>query len=129
MIYWIFLLFAIVAEIIGTVSMKYASVHGAMTGHVVMFVMIACSYLLLAIAVKKIALGVAYALWEGIGTVAITFFSVAWFGEVMTPLKATGLAVLLLGIALVKSGCKEERARPAKSRSNVIKLEVNHATA
>ncbi len=38
--------------------------------------MIATSYIFVAIAVKKVALGVAYALWEGIGIVIITTFSV-----------------------------------------------------
>ena len=46
-----------------------------------MLVMIALSYIFLAFAVKKIALGVAYALWEGIGILLITLFSVMLFDE------------------------------------------------
>lgn len=53
MIYWIFLGLAIVAEIIGTLSMKYASVSGELTGHIVMYFMITGSYIMLALAVKK----------------------------------------------------------------------------
>ncbi|MCO9667080.1 multidrug transporter subunit MdtJ, partial [Salmonella enterica subsp. enterica serovar Montevideo] len=41
-----------------------------------MLVMITLSYIFLSFAVKKIALGVAYALWEGIGILFITIFSV-----------------------------------------------------
>lgn len=44
--------------------MKYASVSGEMTGHIVMYFMITGSYVMLSLAVKKVALGVAYALWE-----------------------------------------------------------------
>ncbi|WP_016594082.1 multidrug/spermidine efflux SMR transporter subunit MdtJ, partial [Yersinia pestis] len=87
MIYWIFLGLAIIAEIIGTLSMKYASVSGEMTGHIVMYFMITGSYVMLSLAVKKVALGVAYALWEGIGILIITIFSVMWFGETLSPLK------------------------------------------
>lgn len=54
MIYWIFLGLAIVTEVIGTLSMKYASVSGDMSGMYVMYVMIASSYILLAVAVKKL---------------------------------------------------------------------------
>ncbi|MBG6240989.1 MAG: multidrug/spermidine efflux SMR transporter subunit MdtJ [Candidatus Symbiopectobacterium sp. Dall1.0] len=104
MIYWIFLACAIAAEIIGTLSMKYASLSGSPLGHMVMYGMIALSYLLLSIAIKRVAMGVAYALWEGIGIIFITLFSVMLFDESLSVLKVIGLAILLVGILLVKSG-------------------------
>lgn len=107
MIYWIFLALAIVTEVIGTLSMKYSSVSGDMTGLLVMYFMIASSYILLAMAVKKVALGVAYALWEGIGVIFITAFSVLLFHESLPPMKLIGLALLIVGIALIKSGTKK----------------------
>ena len=67
MFYWILLGLAIAAEITGTLSMKWASVGHGNSGFILMLVMIALSYIFLSFAVKKIALGVAYALWEGIG--------------------------------------------------------------
>ena len=84
MFYWILLALAIVAEITGTLSMKWASVSGGHTGFILMLVMIALSYIFLAFAVKKIALGVAYALWEGIGILLITIFSVLLFDETLS---------------------------------------------
>lgn len=107
MIYWIFLALAIVAEVIGTLSMKHSSVSGDITGLLVMYFMIASSYILLAMAVKKVALGVAYALWEGIGVIFITAFSVLLFNESLSPMKIIGLALLIAGIALIKSGTKK----------------------
>lgn len=107
MIYWIFLASAIVTEVIGTLSMKYSSVSGDMTGLLVMYFMIASSYILLAMAVKKVALGVAYALWEGIGVIFITAFSVLLFNESLPPMKLIGLVLLIVGIALIKSGTKK----------------------
>ncbi|PNM23880.1 multidrug/spermidine transporter subunit MdtJ [Yersinia enterocolitica] len=125
MIYWIFLGLAIVAEIIGTLSMKYASVSGEMTGHIVMYFMITGSYILLALAVKKVALGVAYALWEGIGILIITVFSVLWFDESLSPLKIAGLVTLIGGIMLVKSGTRKPK-KPSSPHNNSGE---QHATA
>lgn len=110
MIYWFFLACAIAAEIIGTLSMKYASISGSPLGHMVMYGMIALSYLLLSIAIKRVAMGVAYALWEGIGIIFITLFSVMLFGESLSVLKAIGLAILLVGMLLVKSGVRKAPA-------------------
>ncbi|CNH06519.1 multidrug/spermidine efflux SMR transporter subunit MdtJ [Yersinia pekkanenii] len=118
MIYWIFLALAIVAEIIGTLSMKYASVSGEMTGHVVMYFMITGSYILLALAVKKVALGVAYALWEGIGILIITLFSVMWFDESLSPLKIAGLVTLIGGILFVKSGTRKPKKPNSGDQGN-----------
>lgn len=143
MIYWIFLACAIVAEIIGTLSMKWASLSGGMTGNIVMLVMITISYIMLSFAVKRVALGVAYALWEGIGILFITLFSVLWFDESMSMMKLMGLATLIAGIALVKSGTVKTKksptkageqkstvaakTKPAQSKTNVTG--GNHATA
>jgi spermidine export protein MdtJ len=53
MFYWILLALAIVAEITGTLSMKWASVSGGHTGFILMLAMIALSYIFLAFAVKN----------------------------------------------------------------------------
>lgn len=58
---------------------------------------------------QKIALGVAYALWEGIGIVLITIFSVQLFGEPLSPMKIAGLAVLIAGIMLIKTGTTQKK--------------------
>ncbi|MBO2029272.1 multidrug/spermidine efflux SMR transporter subunit MdtJ [Klebsiella pneumoniae] len=117
MFYWILLALAIIAEITGTLSMKWASVSGRAhrlyfnAGHdcpVIYF---------LAFAVKKIALGVAYALWEGIGILLITLFSVLLFDESLSLLKIAGLTTTVIGIVLIKSG----------TQKSVFKQEVAHA--
>ena len=114
MIYWMFLGLAIITEVIGTLSMKNASVSGGSAGMIVMYIMIASSYILLSMAVKKVALGVAYALWEGIGILIITTFSVMWFHESLSPLKLGGLALLIAGITLIKYGTKKvQKKQPA----------------
>ncbi|OMP92678.1 multidrug/spermidine efflux SMR transporter subunit MdtJ [Raoultella terrigena] len=112
MFYWILLALAIVAEITGTLSMKWASVSGDRTGFIFMLAMIALSYIFLAFAVKKIALGVAYALWEGIGILLITLFSVLLFDETLSVVKMAGLATLVVGIVLIKSGTKKAVKQP-----------------
>lgn len=119
MFYWILLGLAIAAEITGTLSMKWASVSDGNGGFILMLVMIAASYIFLSFAVKKIALGVAYALWEGIGILFITLFSVLLFDESLSAMKIAGLATLVLGIVLIKSGTRKSR-QSAK--------EVTHAT-
>ncbi|HCW98911.1 MULTISPECIES: multidrug/spermidine efflux SMR transporter subunit MdtJ [Pantoea] len=109
---WVLLLLAIFSEIIGTLAMKWSSVDESGTGYLIMLVMIACSYIFLSFAVKKIALGVAYALWEGIGIVLITIFSVQMFDEPLSLMKIAGLTVLIVGIMLIKTGTTQKKEQP-----------------
>jgi Membrane transporters of cations and cationic drugs len=115
MFYWMLLSFAIAAEIIGTLSMKWAAVGDGSFGFILMLVMITISYIFLAFAVKKIALGVAYALWEGIGILFITVFSVLLFNEALSPMKIAGLTTLVVGIVLIKSGTRKPTPQPKET--------------
>lgn len=49
----------------------------------------------------------AYALWEGIGILLITLFSVLLFDEALSLVKMAGLATLVAGIVLIKSGTQK----------------------
>lgn len=110
---WIYLFAAILCEVIGTSVMKFAGSHHApLIGYLVMYAMIGLSYCFLALAVKKVPVGVAYALWEGIGIVLITFISVLWFGELVGLYKALGLGLIIMGVLMIKAGTK-----PAKNNS------------
>ena len=121
MLYWIYLLLAIGAEITGTLALKWSSQNASAGGYILMLVMIALSYILLAFSVKRIALGVAYAMWEGIGIILITLFSVILFNESLSLNKTLGLAILLAGIALIKTG-----TRAARSGGKAKVKEANH---
>ncbi|OAT32858.1 MdtJ family spermidine export protein [Buttiauxella brennerae ATCC 51605] len=114
MIYWILLALAIIAEITGTLSMKWSSVSDDNLGYIFMLLMITLSYILLSFSIKKIALGVAYAMWEGIGILFITVFSVLLFDESISLLKIIGLTTLVVGIALIKSGTATRKPRTDK---------------
>jgi len=106
MLYWILLALAIALEITGTLLMKWSSVSGNPAGYLLMLLLIALSYIALSISIKKIALGVAYAMWEGVGILFITLFSVLLFDESLSLMKIAGLATLVVGIALIKSGTR-----------------------
>ena len=45
-------------------------------------------------------------MWEGVGILFITLFSVLLFEELLSVTKIAGLATLVVGIALIKSGTR-----------------------
>lgn len=56
---------------------------------------------LLTIVVKKMDVSIAYAIWSGLGTAVIAIIGYFWLGEAMTPIKAGGLALIVLGVVAV----------------------------
>ena len=62
----------------------------------------AASMWLLAIAVRTLPLGTAYAVWTGIGTVGTALIGIALFGEPATLVRLACIAMILAGIIGLK---------------------------
>ena len=60
------------------------------------------SMVLLALAVKHLPIGTAYAVWVGIGVAGAAVISVAFLGEVMSLPRALFLGLLVISIAGLK---------------------------
>ena len=57
---------------------------------------------LLAMALRTLPLGTAYAVWTGIGAVGTVIFGVAVLGETASPARLAFLAMIVAGIAGLK---------------------------
>ncbi|WMJ69478.1 SMR family transporter [Stenotrophomonas sp. 24(2023)] len=101
---WGCLLVAIIAEVVGTSFMAYAARTGVASGYLVMAAALALSYYFLALSVRHIAVGVAYAVWEGLGLTLLTLVGVLVFAEHLSLQQVAGLALAVLGIVCVTLG-------------------------
>lgn len=117
---WTLLILAIISEVCGTSAMKFANDAAPIAGHLVMYTMIGLSYYLLSLAVKYVPLGVAYALWEGIGIVLITSISYFFFDEGLSPAKVLGLGLIIAGIVLLKTGSKNKQEKTQKKSESLL---------
>ncbi|UTH74804.1 multidrug efflux SMR transporter [Chromobacterium sp. IIBBL 290-4] len=104
LISWLVLLAAILCEIVGTSFMAVAARSGGYLGYLWMGGALALSYYLLSLALRAISIGVAYAVWEGLGLVGLTVVSVWLFGEKLVPQELLGLGLALLGLICVTLG-------------------------
>jgi small multidrug resistance pump len=59
------------------------------------------SMLLLSRVVQTIPLGITYALWSGIGIVAIVLVGVFVYRQVPTPTQLSGMALITAGVVMV----------------------------
>lgn len=101
MYYWVMLALAVVAEVVSTVGMKYATMSSPIYGYLVMAVMISLSFYAFSRAVVHIPLAVSYAIWEGLGLFLIGVAGVVLFGEYLSLGEMGAIALMLTGLLLV----------------------------
>ncbi|MGY6039947.1 SMR family transporter [Aeromonas sp. AE23HZ002T15] len=109
-----FLTGAILTEVAGTSSMTLIADNGAgWLNYLPMWVLIALSYLMLAKAAKTISIGIAFALWEGLGIALITLVSVLFLDYSISTQELFGLALAIVGIVMVTLGETHDEPTPA----------------
>ncbi len=89
---------AILLEVIGTLSMK-ASQGFTRTGPTT--VMVTCyifCFFLLGLVVKKLDIGMVYAIWSGVGTALITIGGIIIFRDSFTVAKGISILLIILGV-------------------------------
>ena len=59
---------------------------------------------MLAQAVKDIPVGVAYALWSGVGTAAIVGIGAAFLGEPLSVVKVIGIGLIIGDVIILNLG-------------------------
>ncbi|MBY5991883.1 DMT family transporter [Ferrimonas balearica] len=102
-VYWAFLAIAIITEVAGT-SVMSLMVEDNWLKYTALYAFIGTSYYFLAKAAKRIPIGIAYALWEGLGITLIAVVGILWLSQVPSLITAIGLALALAGIVMVTLG-------------------------
>ncbi len=96
--YYYLLLLAIAFEVCGTASMKLSQGFSKLLPSVLIFVFYAISFSLFTLALKKIDVSIAYAIWAGLGTALITVIGIFWFKEPVNALKIISLIIVVAGV-------------------------------
>ncbi|HXU10027.1 MAG TPA: multidrug efflux SMR transporter [Blastocatellia bacterium] len=95
---WIYLALAILLEVAGTTCMKLSDGFTKTVPSIFLFVFYTLSFGMLTLALKRIDVSIAYAVWSGVGTALIATIGVLWFQEPMTALKLISLALIIIGV-------------------------------
>lgn len=99
---WILLLLAGLFEIGWAIGLKYTEGFTRLWPTLGTISAMVISIVLLAIAVKTLPIGTAYAIWTGIGAVGAVILGIVLFGDPATPLRLACVAMVLLGIVGLK---------------------------
>src|ERR1700761_6820248 len=99
---WVYLLIAGVLEIVWAFAMKQSSGFSRPIYAAVTLIGMAASFGFLAVAMRQLPLGTAYAVWTGIGALGAFVLGIFILGEAMTPLRVCAAGLILTGIVMLK---------------------------
>lgn len=108
---WLMLLLAIVLEACGTTSMKLSNGFANFVPSVLMFVLYGASLVVLDVALKQIPVGIAYAIWSGLGIVIISSIDAFYFKESLSLQQILFILLILVGVAGLNLSSLHSRTR------------------
>jgi small multidrug resistance pump len=95
------LVIAIVFEVLGTSAMQAAQHFTRLAPTVLMVVCYAVAFFFLSYTLRYIPVGIAYALWSGLGIVLISAVGYVTFGQKLDVAAILGLALIIAGVLVL----------------------------
>lgn len=98
---WIYLLVAIGAEVVATSALKASDGLSRAIPTIVVVAGYAISFYLLSLTLRSIPLGIAYAIWSGVGIVLISLIGWTAFGQRLDAYAIAGIALIVAGVVVL----------------------------
>jgi small multidrug resistance pump len=92
---------AILSEVIGTSALKASNGFTKAVPSLLTVLAFACAFYCLSITLRTIPVGIAYAIWSGVGIVLISLIALVLFGQTLDAPALIGMALIVAGVVVV----------------------------
>lgn len=98
---YVYLLVAIVAEVIGTSALKASEGFSRLVPSALVVLGYGIAFYCLSQVLKSIPVGVTYAIWSGLGIVLISVVGAVFFKQSLDLPAILGMALIIAGVAVI----------------------------
>ncbi len=98
---YLYLVFAIIAETIGTTALQASQQFTRLGPVIVVAVAYAISFYLMSLALRTMPVGIVYAIWSGLGMLMIAGIGYLIFGQKLDLAAVLGIGLILAGIVVI----------------------------
>ena len=98
---WIFLFVAIVSEVIATSALKSTEGFTRLWPSLIVTAGYISAFYFLSLTLKTIPVGVAYAIWSGVGVALIALIAWVFFGQKLDTPAIIGLLLIVAGVVVL----------------------------
>ncbi|EHJ92974.1 DMT family transporter [Vreelandella boliviensis] len=99
---FVYLVLAIVAEVIATSALKASMGFTRPLPSLVVVVGYGVAFYLLSLVLRTLPVGVAYAIWAGLGIVLVTLVGIVIFGEKPDLPAVVGISLIVAGVVMLQ---------------------------
>lgn len=98
---WLFLSIAIISEVVATSALKSSDGFSQLWPSIVVIAGYAAAFFFLSLTLRTIPVGIAYAIWSGVGIVLITVIGWLVLGQALDPPAVVGLGLIIMGVVVL----------------------------
>ena len=100
---YLYLGIAIVCEVIATSALKASAEFTRLVPSIIVVIGYGVAFYCLALTLRTIPVGIAYAIWSGIGIVLIALVGWLWFRQSLDLPAIIGLGLIIAGVVVVNA--------------------------
>ena len=104
---WIFLIVAITSEVIATSALKASEGFTELIPSIIVVIGYSAAFYFLSLTLKTIPVGIAYAVWSGVGVALITLIGWFVFNQRLDAPAILGILLIVTGVILLYSFSKQ----------------------
>ena len=101
---YVLLFIAIISEVVGSSMLKATNGFKKLFPSIVVVVGYGLAFYTLSLSLKTLPLGMAYAIWSGLGTALTALVGIVLYKETFNSKKAWGLLLIISGVILLNIG-------------------------
>ena len=101
---WFLLSIAIVAEIAGTLFLKASDGLSKLWPSIGVAMGYTTAFTLMAISLKKLDIGITYAIWSGVGIMGAAIGDLIFFDQHLSKLNIIGMGIIIVGVIVMNLG-------------------------
>ena len=105
--YWLWLFLAIVLEVAATVCLKLSSGFSRIVPTAIMAFCYGSSFFLMTVALRRLDVATAYAVWSAVGTALMTMIGAVVFKEAFGPMKLSAIALIIVGVVFLNVASRQ----------------------
>ena len=98
---WIFLFVAILSETIATSALKMSEGFTVFLPSVLVVLGYSLSFYFLSLTLRSVPIGVAYAIWSGVGLTLVTLIGWLAFNQKLDAAAIIGISLIMLGVVVM----------------------------
>ena len=99
---WIYLIIAIITEVIATSALKESQGFSKLLPSVIVIIGYSLTFYFMSLTLKEMSIGITYAIWSGMGILLISLIGYFRYNQVLDSAAIFGMSFIVVGVIILR---------------------------